>query len=131
MPVQVNIFLLLFGGLQGIFLSVVLLKKKLHRSGYFFLVAYLAVMILQITLKVMSKISLLHNLIPLYTLSSLFPLLYGPLIYFFVKQFLLKTTFKSIDILHFLPFIIVVLYFVSGIPYKEPPFLLIPFFEPA
>ena len=65
MPLQVNIFLLLFGALQGIFLSVVLLKKKVHQSGYFFLVAYLGVMILQITLKVMSKIWLLNNLMPL------------------------------------------------------------------
>lgn len=131
MPVQVNNFLLLFGALQGIFLSVVLLKKKVHRRGYFFLVVYLAVMILQITLKVMSKVWLLHNLMPFYFLSYSFPLIYGPLLYLFVRQFLLKTTFKSFDILHFLPFIIVVLYFIFGNTYKDTPFILMPFVEPT
>src|SRR6266498_1091893 len=131
MLLQVNIFLLLFGALQGIFLSVVLLKKKVHQSGYFFLVAYLGVMILQITLKVMSKIWLLNNLMPLYILSYSFPLLYGPLIYLFVKQFLLKSTFNPIDILHFLPFIIVVLHLVFSNPYVESLFILMPFIEPA
>jgi hypothetical protein len=131
MPVQVNIFLLLFGCLQGFFLSFVLLKKKVHRSGYFFLVAYLAVMILQITLNVMSKIWLLNNLKPLYTLSYLFPLLYGPLVYLFIKQFLSKKPNKQIDILHFLPFLIVVFYFILGNPYTKPLFILMPFFEPV
>ena len=131
MPVQVNIFLLLFGCLQGIFLSAVLLKKKVYKSGYFFLIAYLAVMILQITLKVMSKIWLLDNLMPLYTLSYLFPLLYGPLIYLFIKQFLSKTPFSQVDILHFFPFLIVVSYFILGNLHAEPPVILIPFFEPV
>jgi len=131
MPVQVNIFLLLFGCLQGIFLSVVLLKKKVHRNGYFFLVAYLAVMILQITLKVMSKIWLMNNLLPLYFLSYQFPLLYGPLVYLYIKQFLSKTPFKQFDILHFLPFLIVVSYFILGDAYAKTPFILMPFFEPV
>ncbi|HXL55623.1 MAG TPA: hypothetical protein VN958_05155, partial [Chitinophagaceae bacterium] len=87
-------------------------------------------MILQITLKVMSKVWLLHNLMPLYFLSYSFPLLYGPLLYLFAKQFLLRTAFKSFDILHFLPFIMVVLYFIFGNTYAETPFMLMPFFEP-
>jgi AraC-like DNA-binding protein len=130
MPVQVNISLLLFGGLQGIFLAVVLLNKKVHKSGYFFLVVYLAVMILQITLKVMSKIWLLDNLMPLYVLSYLFPLLYGPLIFLFVKQFLFQRSFRVIDSLHFLPLIVVISYFIFGNPYAESSLIVQPFFAP-
>jgi AraC-like DNA-binding protein len=131
MALQVNIFLLLFGCLQAIFLSVVLLKKKVHRSGYFFLVAYLVIMILQITLKVMSKIWLMDNLKPLYFLSYLFPLLYGPLIYLFTRQFLLQKVFKKIYMLHFLPLLIIVPFFIFDNPYSEPPFIVVPFFQPV
>jgi AraC-like DNA-binding protein len=129
MPVQVNIFLLLFGALQGVFLSLVLLQKKVHKNGYLFLVCYLFVMILQITLKVMSKVWLFTNLQPLYLLSYQFPFLYGPLIYLFVRQFLFRQAFRATDILHFLPFIIVVMGLVIALPFREPPLLLQLFFS--
>ena len=34
MPIQVNIWLLVFGGLQGLLLLIVLIRKKAHRGGY-------------------------------------------------------------------------------------------------
>lgn len=105
MPVQVNIFLLLFGALQGIFLSAILLQKKVHKAGYSYLVVYLAVMVVQVTLKVMSKAWLLDNLQPLYTFSYYFPLLYGPLLYFFSSNILHNKNRRAHSYLHFLPFV--------------------------
>ena len=129
MPVQINIFLLLFGVLQGVFLSVVLLQKKVHEKGYSFLVCYLFVMILQITLKVMSKVWLFTNLQPLYLLSYQFPFLYGPLIYLFAQQFLFRRAFRVGDILHFLPFIIVMIGLIIANQFTEPPLLFQPLFS--
>ncbi|MEI9909370.1 MAG: hypothetical protein WDO71_06730 [Bacteroidota bacterium] len=82
MPAQLNIFLLLFGALQGLLLSLFLVKKKLHRNGYVFLLLYFGVMLLQITLKVMSKSWLWEYWHFLYSISYFLPLLYGPLIFF-------------------------------------------------
>ncbi|MEO5564355.1 MAG: helix-turn-helix domain-containing protein [Chitinophagaceae bacterium] len=105
MSLQLNIFLLLFGGLQGLLLSLFFIRKKLFHSGYIFLLLYFAVMLLQITVKVMSKVWLMTNWNFFYNVSYLLPLLYGPLIWLFVRQFLLKKRFRLQDSLHFLPFV--------------------------
>lgn len=131
MPAEINIFLLLFGGLQGIFLSVLLLKKKMHQNGYFFLVIYLSIMVLQIVLKVMSKVWLLDNLRPLYLLSYQFPFVYGALVYLFVRQFLMQQKFRAIDTLHFFPLTVIIVYFIFGNLYTRSPLILQPFFSPV
>jgi len=131
MLLNTNIFLLLFGGLQALFLSFVLLKKKIYKNGYTFLLIYLLVMVLQITLKIMSKVWLLQNLQPLYILSYQFPLLYGPLVYLFTKQFIFRKKFIRTDSLHFLPVAIVISYFIFGNAYSKPPLLLLVFFAPT
>jgi len=117
MPVQLNIFLLLFGGLQGLILSVFLVQRKVYRSAYVFLVAYIVVMILQILLKVVSKIWLMQNLLPIYIISYRFPFLYGPLVYF-LTIFLLdrKRRFTPLELFHFIPFplaVITVFYYIN------------------
>src|SRR6188768_3006909 len=99
---QVNIFLLLFGGLQGFLLSILLIKKRWHQAGYGFLVMYLLVMIAQVLLKVMSKVWLMENIMPYYLLSYKLPLLYGPLVYLFAKNILNQQRAKTAsDALHF------------------------------
>lgn len=130
MPVQVNIFILLFGVLQGIFLSVVLLQKKVQRNGYTFLLLYLVTMILQVTLKVMSKVWLLENMQPVYTLSYQLPLLYGPLIFLFTKNFLSGKRVKANGYMHFIPFSLVLYYFFVGDYRIPPPFIVAPLFNP-
>lgn len=107
MPVQINIFLLLFGGLQGLLFSLFLFRKKLYRGGYIFLLLYLGVLVLQVTLKVMSKTWLMENWTVLYFFSHYLPLLYGPLAWLFVKYLLNQQQFDRKDLLHFLPAIIV------------------------
>jgi AraC-like DNA-binding protein len=116
MPFQINIWLLLFGGLQGLLLSIVLVKKKTYREGYGFLIAYLLVMIAQILFKVADKQWLMMGMRNTYFLSYKFPLLYGPLLWLFTKR-LTGTQNQSLkESLHFLPFIysVLVLNLVSG-----------------
>jgi AraC-like DNA-binding protein len=61
-------------------------------------------MLLQIALKVMSKVWLMANWGFLYQVSYFLPLLYGPLIFLFVRNLLHEKRFNRIDLLHFLPF---------------------------
>jgi len=105
---QIIIFLLLFGGVQALLLTFFLLRKKLHQGAYVFLLFYLSVMVLQITLKVMSKTWLMANWSLLYSYSSYLPLLYGPLVYLFVKNRLSPDSSKSAALLHFLPAAIII-----------------------
>ncbi|HYE54815.1 MAG TPA: AraC family transcriptional regulator [Chitinophagaceae bacterium] len=107
MPIQLNIFLLLFGGLQGALLTIFLARKKLHKPGYAFLLLYFGVLLLQIVLKVMSKGWLMGNWPLLYTLSYQLPFLYGPVIYLFAMRFTGSHPFRPSHLLHFLPFIVV------------------------
>ncbi|MBC7947983.1 MAG: helix-turn-helix transcriptional regulator [Chitinophagaceae bacterium] len=103
---QLSIFLLLFGGLQGILLVLFLIRRKFYRGGYIFLLLYFGIMLLQVTLKVMSKAWLWENWSIMYRLSYYLPLLYGPLIYLFVRQLLLNKRVRAFDLLHFVPFVI-------------------------
>jgi len=105
MPLQVNIFLLLFGGLQGVLFTLFLVRKKLYRHGHIFLLLYFAVLLLQITLKVMSKAWLMHNWSQLYQLSYQLPFLYGPLIYLFVRKATGQQTFSITDTFHIIPLV--------------------------
>lgn len=109
MNTQLNIFLLLFGGIQGLLLSFFLVRKKLYTSGYLFLLLYLGVLLLQITLKVMNKLWLMENWTTLYLASHALPLLYGPLAFLFIKYFFAQKSFDSRDSIHFLPITIYLL----------------------
>ena len=104
MPVQVTIFLLLFGGVQGILFTLFLVRRKLYRSGYIFLLFYFAVLLMQITLKVMSKGWLMMNWPILYQASYHLPFLYGPLAYLFARQ-MTGGKWKWKHLLHFIPFL--------------------------
>lgn len=127
MSAQLTIFFLFFGGLQGILFSFFLIRKKLHRSGYVFLLLYFAVMLLQITLKLMSKGWLIENWRVLYELSYQLPFLYGPLIYLFARQLLQRESFRWVDLFHFAPFVILCFFFILGYSYAESPTVLFPF----
>lgn len=114
MSLQVIIFFLLFGGAQGILLCLFFIKNKIFRSAYIFLILYLGVMLLQITLKVMSKTWLMSNWQVLYNFSHFLPLLYGPLIYLFVKFVLRSESFSRKDTKHFIPGIVTLIVFACS-----------------
>jgi AraC-like DNA-binding protein len=130
MALQLNIFLLLFGGLQGLLLSVFFIRKKIYHAAYIYLVLYLGVMLLQITLKVMSKLWLMNNWPMLYSLSYYLPLLYGPLLFLFVKHSLLNTPFRSKELCHFLPFGFLLLIAFTGVYSNLPLVIDVIFFNP-
>jgi AraC-like DNA-binding protein len=113
MPAQVNIFLLLFGVIQGVLFWLFLVKRKFYQGGYIFLLFYFAVLLLQIGLKVMNKLWLMQHWWVLYEISYYLPMLYGPIVFLFVRQSLLKHKFRAVDILHFLPFLLLVMFLIA------------------
>ena len=128
-PVQVNILILCLGAIQGIFLSLLLFKKRNQLPGYAFLAGYLAVMLLQMAMKLASKLWLMQTTGPLYTFSYQLPFLYGPLIYLFVCKITGQREVRKTDILHFIPAIAVVMLFIFGNPYNHVPVFLVPLFH--
>ncbi|NUN99831.1 MAG: helix-turn-helix transcriptional regulator [Saprospiraceae bacterium] len=102
-----NILLLMLGGLQGLLLGFLLLRKKAYREGYGFLIFYLTVMIAQLVFKVLDKWWMMQQLHTAYRISYLLPFLYGPLVLLFAKSFAAGSDrFKLSDTLHFAPFLL-------------------------
>ncbi len=111
---QLNIFLLLFGGLQGVLLTTMLIQKRTYRTAYRFLIAYIIVMTLQILCKVVSKGWFMENVDFLYRTSYQLPFLYGPLVYLLSLN--LRRPHQQLSLtslLHFAPFVFAV--FASAI----------------
>ena len=100
---QANIFILLFGALQGILLSLWMIRYEKKRISNRYLSAFLIVVGLQLTFKVISKTWVMdHALIP-YVISYKLPYLIGPLLYLFVRS-REEASWKPLDLLHFIPF---------------------------
>ena len=115
MSIQLLIFILLFGVVQGVLLILFFVNKKLHQGAYLFLLFYLGTMLLQLTLKVMSKIWLMENWPVLYQFSHWLPLLYGPFLFLFVKHLLMPGATQRNSMNHFiLPATVLVLIAVAG-----------------
>ena len=121
----VNSLLLALGALQGLFLFLLLYKKRKSLPGYAWLVAYLGVMLLQVTMKIVNKLWLMQNLGELYTFSYQLPFLYGPLLYLFMCRFTGHRPINQKDILHFLPGILVIGVMVFVNPYEKVPALFL------
>ena len=126
---QLNVLLLAIGVLQGIFLFFLLFKKRKFLPGYIFLAAYLLVMLLQVTMKIATKLWLMQNIDPLYQFSYQLPFLYGPLLYLFVCRFTNTRQPQTTAILHFIPGILFVSTYLFLKPGHNLPFLLIPLFN--
>jgi AraC-like DNA-binding protein len=125
MSLNVLIFILLFGALQGLLLLAVLLARKKTEPFHIFLSAYLAVMLMQVIFKTLSKGWLYHNIQQGYILSYYLPFLYGPLIFLYTKYYLQKTAWRWAQLLHFLPFTLyLVFYFVSTNDDNPPPIFI-------
>ena len=100
---QANIFILMFGALQGILLSLWMIRYEKKRISNRYLSAFLIVVGLQLTFKVISKTWVMdHALIP-YLISYKLPYLIGPLLYLFVRS-REESSWKPLDLLHFIPF---------------------------
>lgn len=100
-----NIFLLLFGGLQGLLLSALCWRKQKGLAGLFF-IGFILLATLQIFLKVIGKTWLMDHLIGLYKISYELPFLFGPILYFFFyTAYHPQQKWRNSWLLHFTPFI--------------------------
>jgi AraC-like DNA-binding protein len=112
---QLNIFLLALGAVQGLLLSLLLFRKRNFLPGHAFLATYLGVMLLQVLMKIASKLWLMQNIDPLYQFSYQLPFLYGPLLYLFVVRYTGYRQIRIKDWFHFIPvFVVLVVMIVPG-----------------
>ena len=131
MYLNILIFILLFGLLQGILLVLVLLTQKKIRSFHIFLGAYIVVMLLQVAFKVLDKMWLLNALPQSYFLSYYLPFLYGPLIFLFSLCYVEKNfSWKWKHLLHFIPFLVFMLFYAFANPQFYPPAIIRFLFKP-
>lgn len=100
---QINIFLLLFGALQGVLLSIWFLKNRQRRTAHVYFALFLIVIGLQLTLKVMSKGWMMDHIWLAYLISYKLPYLVGPLLYLYIRARQVNS-FSKTDLLHFIPF---------------------------
>jgi AraC-like DNA-binding protein len=118
---QLNIFLLLFGALQGGLLSLWFLKNQHKKISNVWFACFLIAVGLQLTLKVIAKSWMMENAFIAYILSYKLPYLVGPLLFLYVRAKKYNSISKT-DFLHFVPFVIITLitflnYFSSSFDY--------------
>lgn len=100
---QVNIFLLLFGALQGGLLSLWLLRNQGKRLSNIYFALFLIIIGLQLTFKVITKSWLMDYVRFPYLFSYNLPYLVGPLLFLYIKA-RKENRFSKPDLLHFIPF---------------------------
>lgn len=110
---QVNLFLLLFGALQGGLLSLWFLKNRRREPAHRYLGLLLGVVGLQLTLKVIAKAWLFQQVWPLYLLSYQLPYLVGPLLFLFVKAKITGQRNRAAG-WHWLPFGVAILWVIGA-----------------
>ncbi len=111
--------LLLFGLLQGLFLSIVLTTGVPKKKSKYFLISLIAILSLNL-LNYLVINSTLYTKIPHFTYLSLpFLFLIGPLFMYYIKSILsVRFTLKLSDFLHALPFLLAIVYML--------PFFILP-----
>src|SRR5688572_12547387 len=102
---QLNIFLLLFGALQGGLLSLLLFRNRRGRLANAYFALFITVVGLQLIFKVITKTWLMDHASFSYNVSYNFPYLIGPLLYLYIKA-RKENLFNKKDLLHFIPFAI-------------------------
>lgn len=100
---QLNIFLLLFGAVQGWLLSLWFLRNQRKKLANLYFAFFLIAISLQLTFKVITKAWMMENVLLAYQMSYKMPYLIGPLLYLYLKA-RKNNTFQKTDLLHFVPF---------------------------
>ena len=100
---QLNIFLLLFGALQGGLLSIWLFRNQRKRLANIYFGLFITVVGLQLVLKVITKAWLMDNAGLPYSISYILPYLIGPILYLYIKA-RKENVYTRKDLLHFIPF---------------------------
>jgi AraC-like DNA-binding protein len=110
---QLNLFLLLFGALQGGLLSLWLFRSGRRRLANTYFAFFITVVGLQLVFKVITKAWLMDHASFAYNVSYSLPFLIGPLLYLYIKARKEKM-FNKKDLFHFVPFGISMLGVVLG-----------------
>src|SRR5688572_21159130 len=100
---QLNIFLLLFGALQGGLLSLWLFRNQRKRLANIYFGLFLTVIGLQLVVKVITKAWLMDNASIPYSVSYILPYLIGPLLFLYIKA-RKENVYRRTDLIHFIPF---------------------------
>lgn len=123
---QLNIFLLLFGALQGWLLSLWFLKRQEKKLSNIYFALFLIVIGLQLTFKVITKGWLMENVRLAYFLSYDLPYLVGPLIYLYVSA-RKRNNFERIHLFHFVPFLLAISFTIGAVSFRNFPIRLHPY----
>ena len=102
---QLNIFILLFGVLQGWLLSFWFFRNRQKEQPNILIALLLFVVGLQLTSKVITKMWLMEHAFLFYVLSYKLPYLIGPLLFLYCRTKSKKPLDKR-DLLHVFPFVI-------------------------
>lgn len=118
----INLFLLLFGALQGVLISIILLRKRDYLANRIFAFFIIAAS-LQIFHKVVQKVWLMDHVFVFYKIGYELPFIFGPLLWFYIWFSVHPTSpWRKKYLIHFLPFFyfasVRILYFVV-FPYNE------------
>jgi AraC-like DNA-binding protein len=116
MEFYISTFMFSSGIIQGILLVFALLRKRAGFYPNLFLVAFIAVITLQVLVKFLDIYFKPGHIGPMYSASYYLPYLYGPLMYLYIGRSLSENkSFRAQSVLHFLPFIFSVsIVFVTG-----------------
>lgn len=100
---QLNIFLLLFGALQGGLLSIWLFRNQKKRLANIYFGLFITLVGLQLIFKVITKTWLMDNAGLPYAISYNLPYLIGPLLYLYIKA-RKENVYSRKDLVHLIPF---------------------------
>ena len=108
-------FIYLYVALIGFYIAIMLhFNKKVESKAKFLISSFIfihSIFILHICL-IMSKY---HYQLPhTYRMSTVFSFLYGPLLYLYFKRITIRYKFKKIDLVHFLPTFLFIVYLTPG-----------------
>jgi AraC-like DNA-binding protein len=104
------------GIIQGILLIIVLLRNGSRLNPNIFLSVFIAVVTLQVLIKLQSVYFHPDNIGPFYSILYFLPYLYGPLVYLYIKRSITENFALNLKmLLHLIPFTVsVFVVFVSG-----------------
>ncbi|MDO5978327.1 helix-turn-helix domain-containing protein [Flavivirga spongiicola] len=104
-------FLFLYVALIGFFFTIIInFSKKSNRYAKLFISGFVGVHSLFILEFVLYISNIQYKLPHTYLMASVGALLYGPLLYFYFKSVTYNFKFKIIDLLHFLPTLILLVF---------------------
>lgn len=99
--------ILLTGSLQGVILAAVLLSRRYHRKANRIFAIFLCLISFHLILAAFDEQSFFNRFPHLLHITWVMPLLYGPLVILFFRRIsLINPSFKVVELLFFIPFLV-------------------------